>query len=279
MHELRQLGSRLAVDDFGTGYSSLGYIQQFEFDVLKIDKSFVDDIDQFTNQRIVTAVLDLARQLGVRTIAEGIETEVQDGVLRELGCRYGQGYLYSRPVAETDFRELLANERAPSGEPLDLAPLHHVGLTASAQCLRRLRFRLLHEACKRSTSRHRTGRMRCHLPQRLAALGIEGSSARGFRRRHGSVLSSFHAGGGGVQALTTRQAHFLKSVSLEIGQVASSVSLLTNRFSSKNGTKMRPKGGLLRPRVSTLDVISPLRVATLTLSPRCSPRLSCMRCG
>ncbi len=114
MQELRALGSRLAVDDFGTGYSSLGYIQQFEFDVLKIDQSFVDGLETGTNRQIVTAVLDLARELGVRTIAEGIETEVQDGVLRELGCRYGQGYLYSRPVAETDFRELLANERAAS---------------------------------------------------------------------------------------------------------------------------------------------------------------------
>ena len=114
MHELRQLGTRLAVDDFGTGYSSLGYIQQFEFDVLKIDKSFVDDIDQFTNQRIVTAVLDLARQLGVRTIAEGIETELQAGLLEELGCRLGQGYLYSRPVPQADFRELLSSDRSAS---------------------------------------------------------------------------------------------------------------------------------------------------------------------
>lgn len=112
MQELRSLGSRLAVDDFGTGYSSLGYIQQFEFDVLKIDKSFVDGLETGTNRQIVTAVLDLARELGVRTIAEGIETEVQDGVLRELGCRYGQGYLYSRPVAEADFRELIATDRA-----------------------------------------------------------------------------------------------------------------------------------------------------------------------
>ena len=79
--------------------------------MLKIDKSFVDGLETGTNRQIVTAVLDLARELGVRTIAEGIETEVQDGVLRELGCRYGQGYLYSRPVAEADFRELLAADR------------------------------------------------------------------------------------------------------------------------------------------------------------------------
>ncbi len=114
MQELRALGSRLAVDDFGTGYSSLGYIQQFEFDVLKIDKSFVDGLETGTNTQIVTAVIDLARQLGVRTIAEGIETELQDQVLRDLGCRYGQGYLYSRPVAEADFRELLTADRSSS---------------------------------------------------------------------------------------------------------------------------------------------------------------------
>jgi diguanylate cyclase (GGDEF)-like protein/PAS domain S-box-containing protein len=120
MRELRGLGTRLAVDDFGTGYSSLGYIQQFDFDVLKIDKSFVDGLEATTNQQIVTAVLDLARQLGVRTIAEGIETDEQAAILERLGCSFGQGYLYSRPVAEADFRELLEADRvgAGGGRPL-----------------------------------------------------------------------------------------------------------------------------------------------------------------
>jgi diguanylate cyclase (GGDEF)-like protein/PAS domain S-box-containing protein len=114
MQDLRQLGARLAVDDFGTGYSSLGYIQQFEFDVLKIDKSFVDTLETHTNQRIVTAVLELARQLDVRTIAEGIETELQAGLLEDLGCTYGQGYLYSRPVDASSFSELLVANRSES---------------------------------------------------------------------------------------------------------------------------------------------------------------------
>jgi len=119
MHELRTLGARLAVDDFGTGYSSLGYIQQFEFDVLKIDKTFVDDLERFTNQRIVTAVLDLANQLGVKTIAEGIEQELQAELLKTLGCKLGQGYLYSRPVPEAEFRELLVADRSAStGRPV-----------------------------------------------------------------------------------------------------------------------------------------------------------------
>jgi diguanylate cyclase (GGDEF)-like protein/PAS domain S-box-containing protein len=114
MTELRNLGTRLAVDDFGTGYSSLGYIQQFEFDVLKIDKSFVDALEAHTNRRIVTAVLELARQLEVRTIAEGIESELQADILQDLGCTYGQGYLYSRPVAAASFSELLVTDRSRS---------------------------------------------------------------------------------------------------------------------------------------------------------------------
>ena len=107
MQQLRSFGTRLAIDDFGTGYSSLGYIQQFDFDVLKIDKTFVDDLDSFTNQRIVTAVLQLAEQLGVKTIAEGIEQELQGELLKALGCKLGQGYLYAKPMPAVEFRELL----------------------------------------------------------------------------------------------------------------------------------------------------------------------------
>jgi EAL domain-containing protein (putative c-di-GMP-specific phosphodiesterase class I) len=113
MQRLRSLGARLAIDDFGTGYSSLGYIQRFAFDVLKIDRSFVEGLDRTTNRQIVTAVLDLARELGVRVVAEGIEQESQEQALVELGCRYAQGYLYSRPVPAVEFRKLLVAERSP----------------------------------------------------------------------------------------------------------------------------------------------------------------------
>ena len=112
MEQLRSLGLRLAIDDFGTGYSSLGYIQQFAFDVLKIDRSFVDGLERFTNQRIVTAVIELARELGVRTVAEGIEQELHAELLRDLGCTLGQGYLYSRPVPATEFADLLGTRAA-----------------------------------------------------------------------------------------------------------------------------------------------------------------------
>ncbi|CAB4686557.1 MAG: EAL domain-containing protein [Actinobacteria bacterium] len=116
MQQLRSFGTRLAIDDFGTGYSSLGYIQQFEFDVLKIDKTFVDDLDSFTNQRIVTAVLQLAEQLGVKTIAEGIEEELQGELLKALGCKLGQGYLYAKPMPANEFRELLQTNWAEQGQ-------------------------------------------------------------------------------------------------------------------------------------------------------------------
>jgi len=112
MQRLRSLGARLAIDDFGTGYSSLGYIQRFAFDVMKIDRSFVEGLDRTTNRQIVTAVLDLARELGVRVVAEGIEQESQEQALVELGCHFGQGYLYSRPVAAADFRKLLVGQGA-----------------------------------------------------------------------------------------------------------------------------------------------------------------------
>ncbi|MEX0767817.1 MAG: EAL domain-containing protein, partial [Microthrixaceae bacterium] len=120
MQQLRSFGTRLAIDDFGTGYSSLGYIQQFEFDVLKIDKSFVDDLDSFTNQRIVSAVLQLADQLGVRTIAEGIEQELQAELLKSLGCKLGQGYLYAKPMPAQEFRELLRIASDPFEIPTEV---------------------------------------------------------------------------------------------------------------------------------------------------------------
>lgn len=107
MEGLRAQGIRLAVDDFGTGYSSLGYIDRFDFDILKIDRSFVSGLSSRTNQRIVTAVLDLAAQLNAKVVAEGIETDSQRSALLEMGCVIGQGYWFSRPVAADQFRRLL----------------------------------------------------------------------------------------------------------------------------------------------------------------------------
>ncbi|MEV4639987.1 EAL domain-containing protein [Actinoplanes sp. NPDC049548] len=99
LEELRALGVRIAIDDFGTGYSSLSYLRQIPVDVLKIDKSFIDDILAGSQQRaLVDAIVTLARHLDLAVVAEGIEDEQQRAVLAAMGCPYGQGYLFSRPV-------------------------------------------------------------------------------------------------------------------------------------------------------------------------------------
>ena len=100
LRELKELGVRLAIDDFGTGSSSLSYLRRFPIDLLKIDKSFVDELgaDDPEGPLLVHAILDIARTLHVETIAEGIEQEQQLHGLREAGCRTGQGFLFARPL-------------------------------------------------------------------------------------------------------------------------------------------------------------------------------------
>ncbi len=99
LQRLKDLGVRLAIDDFGTGYSSLNYLRQFPVDIVKIDRSFVDGIATDGEQRaLVAMVIDLARVLGLQQVAEGIERTDQLAELRSLGCGYGQGFLFSRPV-------------------------------------------------------------------------------------------------------------------------------------------------------------------------------------
>ena len=100
LHKIRDLGVRIAIDDFGTGYSSLGYLAQYPLDVLKIDRSFVQGMDQGPNGRaLASAVVALGRSLKLKVVAEGIERTEQEWDLRTLGCDYGQGYLYSKPIS------------------------------------------------------------------------------------------------------------------------------------------------------------------------------------
>ncbi len=113
MHELRALGVRLSLDDFGTGYSSLGYLSSFPIDQLKIPKVFIDSInDGEDGLALARTILRLADSLGLRTVAEGIESPAQVARLLELSCELGQGFLYSRPVPG-DQLELLLAEWAP----------------------------------------------------------------------------------------------------------------------------------------------------------------------
>lgn len=103
LHALKALGVQLAIDDFGTGYSSLSYLQRFPIDVLKIDKSFIDGIAKGGSDAALTrTILALGEMLGLRTLAEGVETPEQCAELRALGCRFAQGYLFSRPLASSD---------------------------------------------------------------------------------------------------------------------------------------------------------------------------------
>ena len=98
LHDLRELGVRLAIDDFGTGYSSFTQLRTFTFDLLKIDMTFVQGIEKSSrDRRVVEGILRLADVLHLDVIAEGIETAGQRDLLREMGCRYGQGYYFARP--------------------------------------------------------------------------------------------------------------------------------------------------------------------------------------
>ncbi|CAO4166545.1 EAL domain-containing protein [Methylorubrum populi] len=109
LHTLKRIGVRVAMDDFGTGFSSLSYLQSFPFDKIKIDQSFVRNLELTGNARlIVRSVIGLGRSLGITTTAEGIETEAQLEQLRLEGCEEGQGYLFSRPVPSARIRELVA---------------------------------------------------------------------------------------------------------------------------------------------------------------------------
>ena len=99
IHELKDLGVSLALDDFGTGWSSLSYLRRSPFDVVKIDRSFVAGLGtDHGGTQLVKAVIDLAHALNLGTIAEGIETDAQDQLLRQMGCAKAQGHLYGRPV-------------------------------------------------------------------------------------------------------------------------------------------------------------------------------------
>jgi predicted signal transduction protein with EAL and GGDEF domain len=112
LHELKALGLKLALDDFGTGYSSLASLHLLPVDTVKIDRSFVSQSDTSAHHRVlIEATVKVARSLGMDTVAEGIETVGQAGVVNELSCDKGQGYLYSRPLPSRELVAWVANLR------------------------------------------------------------------------------------------------------------------------------------------------------------------------
>jgi EAL domain-containing protein (putative c-di-GMP-specific phosphodiesterase class I) len=112
LNRLKNMGVRLGIDDFGTGYSSLSYLHRLPFDTLKIDRSFVRELNAGKSSiDIVRAILELARSLKVEVIAEGVETEQQLSRLRTLGCAYFQGFLFSKPVDAATAESLYGQTR------------------------------------------------------------------------------------------------------------------------------------------------------------------------
>jgi diguanylate cyclase (GGDEF)-like protein/PAS domain S-box-containing protein len=115
--ELKEIGVWLSLDDFGTGYSSLSYLRDLPFDVLKIDKSFVDGISESPKGRaFAELIIEFAQVMEIEVIAEGIEAEAQRDILAEMGCKYGQGYLLAMPMPWRDAETLLRSGRVLSPE-------------------------------------------------------------------------------------------------------------------------------------------------------------------
>jgi diguanylate cyclase (GGDEF)-like protein len=112
LHALRALGVRISMDDFGTGYSSLSYLRSFPFDKIKIDRSFVQEVDANRDaQAIIRSIVSLGKGLGVTITAEGVETEAELSCLRAEGCHEGQGFLFSRARPHAEIMALLKAQR------------------------------------------------------------------------------------------------------------------------------------------------------------------------
>jgi EAL domain-containing protein (putative c-di-GMP-specific phosphodiesterase class I) len=126
LYALKDIGLRLAIDDFGTGYSCLSYLRRFPLDVLKIDRSFVSDLDTSEDaQAICGAILSIAHRLSLDAVAEGIESEQQLAFLTKHGCQFGQGYYFSRPIEPDAIASLMVDRGAQTARHrrVELEPL------------------------------------------------------------------------------------------------------------------------------------------------------------
>ncbi|MEV4940776.1 aminotransferase class I/II-fold pyridoxal phosphate-dependent enzyme [Streptomyces zaomyceticus] len=137
MAALKEMGVSIAIDDFGTGFSSLSYLREFPIDVLKVDKSFIDNITTDPQQvALVEGIVRIADVLGLQVVAEGIEHEEQRALLAEMGCRYGQGFLFARPMtahqAESYLHRALPSGERPPARPVVRRPAAPAGHPPSA---------------------------------------------------------------------------------------------------------------------------------------------------
>lgn len=116
LNEISALGVLFALDDFGTGYSALGYLRGFPISILKLDKSFIDELLTSADRRtLVEAIIHLAQALELDLVVEGIESPAQNDQLRSMGCKLAQGFLYGRPVAADALSQLLLDQSAAAG--------------------------------------------------------------------------------------------------------------------------------------------------------------------
>ena len=112
MLRLKSLGCKLSMDDFGTGYSSLSQLRRFPVDTLKVDKSFVQKMgESHEDHEIVRMIILLGHTLGMDVVAEGVETKADAEVLRSLGCEYGQGYFWAKPLPAAEATTLLQQQK------------------------------------------------------------------------------------------------------------------------------------------------------------------------
>ncbi|MFO1195240.1 MAG: EAL domain-containing protein [Rhodoferax sp.] len=128
--QLRDAGVQVSLDDFGTGYSSLTYLQRMDIDYIKIDQSFVRDlVPGGTELALCKAIIVMAHELGLKVVAEGVETQAQCDLLAAAGCDYGQGYHFARPMAAGDFDTYMARretERRPTSDTISASPASNI---------------------------------------------------------------------------------------------------------------------------------------------------------
>ena len=117
LQRLRGLGVQVALDDFGTGYSSLNYLRQFPFDTVKLDRSFVRDLDTEGTRIVVRAVVGLARSFNARVVAEGVETLAELAMVHAAGCGEAQGFLFCRPLSRSQAETMVALEAQDRAGP------------------------------------------------------------------------------------------------------------------------------------------------------------------
>jgi len=112
LHTLKDMGIKISIDDFGTGYASLRYLQQLPIDIIKIDRSFIDHITDNPNDlAIVKTIMNMAENLNIEVIAEGVETAEQLEQLKQLGCLFYQGYYFSKAVSKEKLAEMIQQQR------------------------------------------------------------------------------------------------------------------------------------------------------------------------